>query len=57
MDLERRIILFTRHIQRNGDIVMEDDRHTVQDPCWEQYLDVDQTSNIPGFTYPQNLEQ
>jgi hypothetical protein len=57
MDIERPTILFTCHIQLNGDILIEDDRHTVQDPCWEQYLDVDKTSNIPGFTYPQNLEQ
>jgi hypothetical protein len=57
MDLECPIILFACHIQRNGDILIEDNHHTVQDPCWEEYLKVDQTSNIPGFTYPQNLEQ
>ena len=60
MYLERPVILFTCHmihIQLNGDILIEDDRHTVQDPCSEQYLDVEKSSKIPGFTYPLNLEQ
>jgi hypothetical protein len=57
MDSERPIILFTCHIKHNGDIVIEDDRHTVEDPCWDQYFDVDKSSKIPGFTYPLNLEQ
>ena len=49
MDFERPIILFACHIQRNGHILIEDDRHTFQDPYWEQCLDVDKTSNTPGF--------
>jgi hypothetical protein len=36
MDLERPVILFTCHIQLNGDILIEDDRHTAQGPFWEQ---------------------